>query len=940
MLASYTPRPLIYTVLAALSFFIAVPSAFATGPLLRNPKDPLGAARYGNGGKGIPYNPTAINCGPVTDSSTIAEAALKAWADVPSSAASFSNNGTIVVTVENIGKFINASILGGDGVADGFSPVVFDPNREILEVLGFGSNVLGLATPAVFDDDGNIVESETIIACNIFGRDRTVKQLLGTMIHEFGHYIGLAHSQTNGNLLFRDQTGPSPFATFGRIGVDFDIERGDIETMYPFSLAERLEGKFHQDDIAGVSTLYPAGDFNRTRGAIRGRVLGIDGKTPVNGVNVIARNVDDPITDSVSSVSGDFGEQGVFTLRNLTPGARYAIFVDRFGPGGFSTRTIWTAREEFWNGENETNGNDDDPQAFETIEVVAGEVSDGFDIKLTAPPQGEPLRFAASIELPIGFDFEFCNNKYQTVFLMRDGRISFIRPFGSLSFTTNVFTRFSQNFPAISAALDPFGGYAVRGSDGVTYEQSDGVFRVKFDNVPFFSRRMRDISNSFEMVLREDGSFSIGYDGPFESRNTVIAGYTCGVTAANGTEQPVDLTEDAPTVANQEQHYSAQNAGQPVVAEIFRAGEGLDLGSEAGLQFIDFEPVKAFADVNEPNDTFEEATYIDEIPFTSFDTNSRFTSLTVGDVDFYRFCGGFPGQTLVIDMPVSTRGPVLTDSRLRLYSEDGVLLEEALDNKNLLIGHSRLTYEVTRNSPKCYRFSIESLPTFIDIYQKDYRYLVNVNFIRGKPVPFRDENGVSLGSSVEVPLPFPFPYYGVEYNSVFINGHGSIAFGPELPNAEEGFGVFPLISSGPPRISSMTVVGVAAGIYSARAARTRSSGAATIQSSPGRFVVRFADVTVDVAARNFTHSITLLPDGTYFMQYENERVFPDQSVMVAAANGKGSDRFPDSGKDFSEGFVFASEETHYEFFTRTFDQFDLHGRWLIFTPALNGPPPE
>ena len=62
----------------------------------------------------------------------------------------------------------------------------------------------------------------------------------------------------------------------------------------------------------------------------------LPGVTRLSGVNVIARNIADPMLDSVSTFSGAYTNStsqadpnvGVFELNNLTPGAEYVLFVD------------------------------------------------------------------------------------------------------------------------------------------------------------------------------------------------------------------------------------------------------------------------------------------------------------------------------------------------------------------------------------------------------------------------------------------------------------------------------------------------------------------------------------------------------------------------------------------------------------------------------------
>jgi hypothetical protein len=90
-----------------------------------------------------------------------------------------------------------------------------------------------------------------------------------------------------------------------------------------------------------LSALYPARNYRQKTGTISGRVVAKDGVSQVMGINVIVRNVAEPF-DAISRISGDrtqglVGEDGTFEITGLTPGAKYVLYIDQIGAGGFST---------------------------------------------------------------------------------------------------------------------------------------------------------------------------------------------------------------------------------------------------------------------------------------------------------------------------------------------------------------------------------------------------------------------------------------------------------------------------------------------------------------------------------------------------------------------------------------------------------------------------
>lgn len=227
-----------------------------------------------------------------------------------------------------------------------------------------------LPTVIIFDEDGSITQKHFgTIACGeakncIAGfafpikRDASTKQILrgfvvlngslvdgintadnkemnpdqfkGVILHEMGHLLNLDHTQVN--------------VEMAESCISFDCAGGDaIPTMYSASLS-REQFLFHRDDIIAISSLYPSQVFQQNFCTIQGNVLNDKGE-PMGGVNVIARNIKDPILDARSMVTGNLypasSKDGQYFLPGIVPGQDYEVIFEELlqkynDGGGFS----------------------------------------------------------------------------------------------------------------------------------------------------------------------------------------------------------------------------------------------------------------------------------------------------------------------------------------------------------------------------------------------------------------------------------------------------------------------------------------------------------------------------------------------------------------------------------------------------------------------------
>src|SRR3989338_4677246 len=144
------------------------------------------------------------------------------------------------------------------------------------------------------------------------------KRFLGIILHEIGHMLNLDHSQVN--LEIADACSLSG-----------SCEQGDqVVTMYP-ELKSTEQFILHRDDKVAISFLYPNQAFKDNFCTIVGEIQNEEGKG-MQGVNVIARNVNEPFIDARSMVSGVmFGydtANGTYHLAGILPNKEYEVFYE------------------------------------------------------------------------------------------------------------------------------------------------------------------------------------------------------------------------------------------------------------------------------------------------------------------------------------------------------------------------------------------------------------------------------------------------------------------------------------------------------------------------------------------------------------------------------------------------------------------------------------
>jgi len=226
----------------------------------------------------------------------------------------------------------------------GQSPIIFDTNGEITDLIqgeGAKRSILGFAGPRVMDIvDGKMVITEGQAVLNGYFIDCpegasaghscqnvevSLAEFEGVIFHEMGHFIGLDHSQVNLTAAIHALNGQAD-------------ELNAIPTMFPLFVDGVAQGTPHFDDQVAVSELYPSDSFRSEFCAITGTVYESDEVTPMQGVNVVASNLDNQLEEATSFVSGSYytgtvgscdNQSGGYTLGGLIPGVSYQLSIEK-----------------------------------------------------------------------------------------------------------------------------------------------------------------------------------------------------------------------------------------------------------------------------------------------------------------------------------------------------------------------------------------------------------------------------------------------------------------------------------------------------------------------------------------------------------------------------------------------------------------------------------
>ena len=958
----YSIKKVCTQLFAFVSLVFVSQSLLAGGPLeVCNSGQPHA---WANGGANVPFNPDAGNLG-ILDGPQATQAvtdAFQAWADVPTASITYQNNGQLAedVNITNFGPFLQPA------APDGLSAIVFDDNGEIFDALfGAGSGILGFAGPEFLDDNScTILEGVSFLNGPAIG---SLEGLLDLMVHEFGHYSNLAHTEVNGQIFIGvgDSSGPGTDNTFGDPPFPDGVEV--IATMYPFLFGgiDQLARTPSADDQAILSTIYPEPSFFANSGSISGTIF--SGNNKVTGVNVIARNVDNPFEDAVSAISSDFTRDysqgnsftGAYTINGLTPGANYAVYVDEILDGGFSTplSTPLPGPEEFYNGANESSdGIADVPTEFTAITVSAGTEVTDIDILFNIPPPNSPLATGddGNVEIPLPFDFCVAGKPYSSVNINGNGFLTLGAADTVLTFIESSASLLSGP-PRVAGFWDDL---SPNEGGSVSYDQSGNTFTVTWDAVPEF---LIGGSNTFSITLKDNSRSCVSKSGDDDdddddddydddygdddddgyeddddddhynqnnfsgdikiTHNDIssidgLVGVSGGAFSTSGFETEVDLT-----VISRNGRKAISLKKDAAVYELFSDSD-VDI---ANTSFIFKDVGKAYKDRFEKNNSLKKAKKI-ELPFDSIDTKRAYTSIdpAADDIDFFRFKYKLEaGTTLVAEVLTGQVDTVMglykCDESTKKYSRDRskrcnpdtAELVAFNDDSNGLL--SRIVYEIPTDGSYalaitfCCDFDFDGVDPGQGGALDEGRYVLEAFVIDGVLLELGDE------ATTEVALDFTFPYQGIDYNSVFVNSNGYLTLGggetgnftPSVTDLETGL----------PRVAPLWID-----------LDPGSGGMIVSSSDSGSQTISYMGVPEFFFGGANTFSVTLDSSGGISLGYADLSA-PDGIAGLGAGDGN-----PSTAVDLSTSSNWPANGSTYEQFIFGLSEVDLAGTTIQFDP--------
>lgn len=333
--------------------FLPAGLSWGGGPLFLSPSGE--PAKWDNSST-ISYNPESGTCAAFTNAEMLAkiETNISVWTAISGIVLSFEAVPGAIGDVDS-SNYTDVYSAGTSDAAslDDFNPVIFDDDGEIVSALFGAANrvsVLGFAGADSFSSDQTeILDGEALFNCFCLADNPndddgtcaaadvvfTEDDLDFTMIHEFGHMIGLDHTQVNESLA--DSCDP-----------DVANDCNALPTMFPVSADPADQMTPSRDDEIALLALYGNGVWGGSYCTITGSLNDTDGNElrcadvqaitddPEDTIALVSgayASTDDLDGDGITDGAGEcLSDCGAFVLRGIDPSKNYTIMVEPVDP--------------------------------------------------------------------------------------------------------------------------------------------------------------------------------------------------------------------------------------------------------------------------------------------------------------------------------------------------------------------------------------------------------------------------------------------------------------------------------------------------------------------------------------------------------------------------------------------------------------------------------
>ncbi|MEL7312332.1 MAG: hypothetical protein AAFN07_12520, partial [Pseudomonadota bacterium] len=554
--------------------------------------------------------------------------------------------------------------------------------------------------------------------------------------------------------------------------------------------------------------------------------------------------------------------------------AAYTIHTDQILQGGFSTTPVQLpGPEEFYNLAESNDATADDPNDATPVVVAAGAPVENIDIIFNQPPPGSiPLDDDNFVQLFPSFSIGFCGEVYDSIFVNSNGSVSFGAGDGFFLESAGGMLGGPPRIAGLWDDLSPNVG------GNVSFEEKADRLNITFEGVPEFPATG---ANTFTISILKTTAQRRGENpefvqNPFQitygdlTATDGLAGYSCGGLNTTGLEEQSDLSAFTKAI----------NTNQiAAVYEQFGFASANDLAGST-LRFL---ATRKFRDRYEPNNSAQRPRPV-RLPF---DTSDRFSGISEGDVDFYRFKAE-AGTTLFAEVTTGQIDTVMGLFRITTKPFSAELI--ALDDDG---GAGTLSaLEVPIDETGTYAIAISTFPDFdfVGAGVDEGRYVLSIETISGFLLTLGDDD------SAEVDIGFDFPFNGTTYSSVFVNSNGNLTFGAGDTDFSESVAE---LLAGAPRIAPLF-----------DDLSPNQGGRVIIDGDGSTFSVTFDDVPEFLAPTGNTFTVTLSASGDINIAYGS---IAAQDGLTGVSEGNGA---ADPGEvDLTGAAGLSATGTTYELFS-------------------------